>query len=431
MIKPIDYLKLGIEHGLYKKRDWLISILTESFGDPKYTYGLRSTMEGEMSYLNPEGEYVTIEGNYKDRPLFTKGQAVTWEPGDIPTIRKTTKTTVYETIINFTIFYYAFGDKWEFMPGRLDFGHIEQHYIVPRLVDNPGPDDPPVGDDKITVDEYLKLSESIGFMRDFVSFMTPAASPKTMVMSDHIIAHRDKRLKEDPDIINDLNKFAQLEKELTDMDREEMMNDSSAGFFVDVNKTINVARKKLHLMIGHDTGFGDTGEGESTIATSLAEGIKVKDLPALNNGMRSGSYARGKETELGGEGVKMMNQVFQNTAVIEDDCGSKVGLEWNINDDTIPMILGHYTMDTKPTPVTEELLKSKIGEVITLRSPMGCLSEAPSHCRVCIGERYGSNPQGLTSAAASVLSNIMSIFMAAFHAKELKLSKLDLDLALS
>lgn len=77
----------------------------------------------------------------------------------------------------------------------------------------------------------------------------------------------------------------------------------------------------------------------------MAEGWKAENLPELASSLREGSYDRGASTALGGEAVKFILRVMQNTVVSEDDCQSKNGMPVKITKPTQDQFVGNYLLD--------------------------------------------------------------------------------------
>ena len=428
-----DYFIRALEAGCYKKREWVISVLSITAEETTtYPFSLRRLADGKIAFKNHQNDEEIIEGDFKDRPLFLRSDRITLNPGVLPNISEPVETSFYEAIWNAIVLAYPFGDKIPYYAGKTSFNEkaLEKE-IVKRLVDEPKSQeeaDQLNKEGKIFVSEWLKCGEAIAFIRGLSILVSPAGSPKTFVVSDHILKRRDELLAEHADELDDPAVLAKIEKELVDMDIADFKGDEAETFFVKENKQFRVARKKLHLIYGMEYGFGQTGHGQGTILRSLNEPRTTEDLVIMNNATRSGSYSRGKETELGGELVKLINKVFQNTTVTMDDCGSDTGLLWDVTEHNASLLVGMYEIQGKElVEVTEDNIKDRIGKEIMLRSPLACRADAPGVCATCMGVKYGSNPMGLTAAASSVFSAIMYIFMSAFHGKALKTNLLEIE----
>lgn len=428
-----EYFKRALAAQCYRSREWIIGALSVVYNEPSpYPFQLRRLGQGAVVFLNEDNAEEPIEGNYEDIPLFQRWERLTLNPGDLPNIQEPVDTSYYEALFNAIVLAYPFNDKVPYYASDKPFNEKEfEKMIVAKLIDEPTTDDEREQankEGKIFVSEWLRCGEAIGFIRGLSILVSPSGSKKTFVVSDEVIKRRDELLAEHAEQLDDPAVLARIEKELVEMDQADFKGDEAETFFVKPGKQFGVARKKLHIMYGKEYGFGTTGEGAGTILRSLNEPGSKDDLVIMNNATRSGSYSRGKETELGGEIVKLINQVFQNTTVVEQDCGTAVGMPWTINEHNAPLLLGMYEIQGNDlVELTEENVKERFGKEVTLRSPMGCRSKPPGLCATCMGAKYGANPKGLTSAASTVPSRIMYIFMSAFHGKALKTNELVLE----
>lgn len=430
MLTREEFFKAAMKAKNYERRDWIISVLAESFNEPEeYPYNIERLDNGTIRVFMPEGDKQDLEGNYKDRPLFVPQDRVTLNVGDLPIVKKKVETSYYEAIFNACLFIYAFGDKVEYHASKthLDVGKLEKE-LSSKIVDEPKTQEEKEKIDAeglITTTEWQRCGEAADFLKGICLVVAPSGSKKTFTVDPAIIKRREELYQEYEGQLDDPAILAKIQKELVDMDKESFKGDPSERFFIKPGKQFGVARKKLHIMVGREEGFGATGEGKGTILHSLTEPKTASDLVVMNNSMRSGSYSRGKETELGGEIVNLINKAFQNTTISIDDCKSTEGLEWDVTKDVAPYLIGAYQISGKETiEITDDNIGSLIGKSIVTRSPLACRAKVPTLCATCMGSKYGKNPRGLVSAASSLPSAIMYIFMKAFHGKDLKTNKL-------
>lgn len=433
MVTREDYFKRALAAECYRSREWLINVLSVTYDDKNdFPFRIRRLGKGGITFLNASGEEEELEGNYEDIPLFQRWERITLRPGDLPNISEPVSTSFYEAIFNAIVLVYPFGDKIPYWASEKSFDEKAfEKAIVDRLISEPQTEEEREkanAEGKIFVSEWLRCGEAIGFVRGLSILVSPSGSPKTFVVSDEVIQRRDELLAEHADELDDPAVLAKIEKELVEMDKADFVGDEAETFFVKPGKQFGVARKKLHIMYGKEYGFGTTGEGAGTILSSLNEPRSKEDIVIMNNATRSGSYSRGKETELGGEIVKLINRVFQNTTIVEDDCGSTVGMPWTVTEHNADLLVGTYRIDGKAlVEITQDNVGDLVGQEIMTRSPIACRSEPPGLCAKCMGAKYGANPTGLTSAGSTVPSRIMYIFMSAFHGKALKTNVLEIE----
>lgn len=142
--------------------------------------------------------------------------------------------------------------------------------------------------------------------------------------------------------------------------------------------------------------------------------------------LREGTYDRGASTALGGEAVKFILRVMQNTVIAEDDCKTKLGMPVKITKATQEQFVGNYLIEgTKLVQLTPENVGGYLNKEVVMRSPLFCRTERSNFCATCIGGRYGDHATGLPTAASNVGSIMMAVFMSAMHGKALKTAKYD------
>lgn len=431
-----DYFLKALNDGAYKKRDWILSCFSlfnekpDEWKEDPYAYRV-VVQDDKHFFVDPDYEHqlTQITGTVPGEPAFGFKEKLTVTPGEVANLKQQIETSYGNLLYNFMILINAFGDKIEYQQGKVDPKKIEK-YIAANLVDTPVSEDER-DPSKIHVDELLAYGEAMGALAGLTQLCVPSASQKTVSIDPAIIQRRDELIQQHKDELGDPAVVAKIEKELTDMYMEYMEGDEAEGFFIK-DKTGRVAMKKSFLMHGIETGFGDSAEDVEVITKSLNEGWQINKMPSYFNTLRAGSYSRGAQTELGGMAVKTFHRVFQNTEVAEPDCGTKTGLPWVVSEINKDLFEGQYeVVNGKPIRIESGAMDKRIGEKIYVRSPMLCITEEPSFCATCIGDKYGQNPNGLGTAAAEVGSAFMSSFMAAMHAKELTTAELRLDEAIT
>lgn len=428
IIDKREYFLKALKAEAFKHKRWVISVFSvfrigaEEHKEKQFPYKIRTgvrSKEGYWAILDPNNTegFTIIGGSSGDEPLFTFKEQLKLKAGDLPNLKKDVTTTYGNALFNAMVLCWPFGDKVDYVEGRVNSGALENE-IATRLVDIPadGKRDPKA----IYVDELLKYMEAMSATAGFAALCAPAASPRTMVSNPEVTKRRDELLKQYADQLNDPAIVAMIEKELVEMDRKAFADDPSRDFYIK-NKTFATSRKTCFIMHGMESGFGESVMKPETITTSLEEGIKPKDFPALVSGLRNMSFSRGAETALGGESVKYFYRVFQNTKIAEPDCGVTEGLSWNVTDANYKTFINLYQIiGNKPVLITAEIAKASIGKKIYIRSPMLCKSEAPSFCAICVGKALAETPTGLHIACSDVGSAFMSASLAAAHAKSLQ-----------
>ena len=460
-----DFFIEALQAGAYKYKEWVIGAFTVMMGDdddadkldPKaktgyLAYGRDVNYPYRILRLKDykgycfvdtvdEGMIVEIAGSDKTKPLFTLNERILLKRGDLENVDKDIDTLYGNALINAIIFIYPFGNKVPFMTGRISPSQLDK-YIAGRLTDNPKADSERSAD-KLYVDEYLKYCQAVSSLAGLALIGVPAASPKLLTVNPAIRKRRDELFKENADKLHDPAMVAKIEAELVAMDRADFKGDPAEGFLIK-SKSFDVARKRAKIMHGVETGFGDTSNGVDPIRTSLSEKWDIEKLPAMVNSLRAGVYNRGHQTALGGESVKFFYRVFQNTRVLEEDCGVKGGMHWDITELNYKSFVGLHrafpkgirqTEETSENlsskPMDETFLKSMIGKSMLIRTPMLCKTKAPSFCARCVGTQIASAPTGVHIAMSDVGSIFMLCFMKAMHGKALQTAFYDFNSAIT
>lgn len=258
----------------------------------------------------------------------------------------------------------------------------------------------------------------------FAQLCVPSATARTMTTDPRIPELRAKLLNKYKDTLHESATVVKIEQELIAMDKEWMKNDPDGGdgFYI-YGKSYDVVRKKLFLMHGIETAFKD-GADIDLVTNNLNEGWDIDKLPTMVNSLREGAYNRGRDTALGGEAVKFLGRVFQNTTIVEEDCGSNLGWSKSITEDNYMGFIGFFKIVPKGSEeLTEASLKASVGKSLTIRTPMMCKTPRTGFCVACMGRRNAINPTALGLLAADVGSQMMGIFMAMMHGRSMKVAR--------
>lgn len=424
-----DYFIAAMNAGSYRHKRWVLeafSVVLDLHSERLYPYAL--ILEGDekprYGFVPPGSDVVeTLDGTTVGTPPFSFHDELVVGPNDIPNLKKNITTTYGNVLANFLCLIYPFGNKVEYLEGRITIDQIEK-IIEERLIDDPivqsglnkkidVPSDPTA----LTVKEYIKFNEAALSLAGYAQLCVPAGSPRTLTTDPQVAVRRKELLEQYKDQLDDPAIQARISDELIAIDKAWVKGDVSEGFYLK-DKSYDVVRKKMLLMLGAEAGFGVKG---SLITSSLNDGWDIKHLPAMNNSLREGSFNRGAQTALGGEATKFNYRIFQNTTVIGKDCGTKLGLPITLTADIIDGYVSSTAIrDGEMIEITKENKGDFVGKPIMIRSPAYCIAEAPSFCATCIGTRIALTPTAIGTYAADVGSKFMSLFMAATHGTALK-----------
>ena len=446
-----QYFVECLQAGKYRSKRWIFSVFTLNKNVPtpedknklvtgadqwlstgedfNYEIMKNSADEKGVYFVDPNnnGALTKIDDAVVTEPIFRVKDRITLHPGDLANVGEEIETTYGNALINAMVLVWPFGNKVPFITGRISGSALEEK-IGSRLKDTP-----PEGTERdpafLYVDEFLKYCEAMSSLAGLAPINVPSASRRSMTVDPAVVKRRDELLEQYKDQLSDPAIVARIEEELAELDKSQFKGDPAEGFYIS-KKGFEVNRKRQFVMVGTESGFGDTKRGVKPITNSLQEGWQIEYLPEMADSLRSGSFNRGSQTALGGESVKYFYRIFQNTRVAEEDCGTNGGITRLITKDNWKAFLGLHlvpTGDRSPdtTRLTEEKIKSFIGQRIKIRSPMICKTEGASFCARCVGDALARSPTGLHIAFADVGSIFMLSFMKAMHGKALRTARYD------
>lgn len=441
-MKTSEFFIKALQAEAYKLKLWVLevfsicefTVLEEVETSELYPYQVVTKKQSpEKAFgIIPMGEELTVvplEEYKKGEPLCKLRGALNLKKGDLANVQEDILTTYGNAFINCYILIYPFGNKYPFQTGHINTGKIES-WIAETLTSTPLEGQP--RDSKVAyVDEYLKYSEACLSLEGFSMLCVQAASPATMVPNPLVIKRRDELFEQYKDQLDDPAIVAKIQMELAQLDRESLKDDISKDFYMK-DKSFDVVRMKRYNMYGLDGGFGEMSEAKLN-KRSLDEGWDIKELPSMADSARSGSYARGKETALGGDWVKTFYRIFQNVTVSEDDCKTKLGFEYLITEKDVKRYVGLNAIksDGSTYTLTIDNIKPLINTRVRLRTPMLCKTKAPNICKVCAGEMLSSKPEALHIVTSDVGSAFMGARMSAMHGKSLRTVKFDYKLLIT
>lgn len=408
-MKAAELFLKSIELGYHMDRMWCLDVCSLPYGDvvnarPYYP----NFSKGIWGYHDDNGKMTPILDQVFGQPLFPIKGELKLKPGDLANVSKPVTTNYGSAIFNACVFIWPFGAKVEYIAERINNKMLEKIVVDANAAGN------------MTVDEYLKHKQALGYITLFSQIAVPAATPKSITPSPEAIRIRDELLEKYKDQLEDPAIVALIEKAVVDAYKEYMKGDDAERFILK-DKGYSTVLKKMYVMQGGVSKFDDPTKVD-TIPRSLADGIAPEDLPAIVNNLRSGSYDRGAETALGGEAAKFSNRVYQNTKIALPDCESKIGLPVEITKANAKEYKGRYLVGSK-VPLDDAALNSHLGKVIIIRSPAACKVDNGNFCAVCMGDSVANAGLGIGPQCSSVGSVFLSISLSKFHQSALSTTK--------
>jgi hypothetical protein len=414
----------------YRRRAWVISAFSlineggDAWKKEPYAYRLVQMPTGHF-FVDPDknGELTKIDDTKAGSAPFSFKDRILLKKGDMPNVFQEVDTNYGNVLLNYTVLVYPFGHKVPFVTGRIKPRQLE-NIVLARLEDTPKAGE--TRDDKyLYVDEYINFVDAAFAMVAYTQLCVPAATEKTMQPADGIHEYRDKLLAENKDRLHDPAVIAKIDAALVQYDREWLKGDPGENFMI-TDKSMAIVRKRQHGMWGAEAGLSENINVD-LIPTSLGEGWDIDKFPQMNNSHRAGSYNRGAQTMLGGESVKWLLRASSNINITVDDCGTKMGLPLQVDNDNIEMLVG-FSIVSKQGRIRipdMDTARQYLGKRVIVRSPMYCKLTLTDYCKCCVGDRLAANPTSASTAVAGYGSAFLNIYMQAGHGKKLSLAKFD------
>lgn len=432
-MQKLDYLKLVLTRStLYNELKWVIqsfaipvnSVTDDSWKSNAVQYGLVKTMAGYCFIDKVQDEYTLVKlDDYKqDQPLFSFQEAITVDNTWAPNIPSKISTKIGNLIINAIVIVPSFGNKLEFINGTVKVSDLEL-LIAKRLKDDA---DPSITDKDITVQEMVEFVDRLYYLTNFAIITNQGATAKNITISPDFKAYKEKLLEQYKGQLTDPVKLVEFEKELVKFDNAYLADDPTLGKVL-TGKTKDVARKKMFLDFGYERGFTDTA-AINPIVNSLEEGwsLDKEQFSSYMNALRSGSYSRGKETELGGVMYKRLQRSLSGLMISDTDCGTTQGIQAVIDDSNYTdLVYREIRVNNKWVHIPDnDTAKLYVGKEVTLRSAMHCLFDKSGFCYHCLSSLLKDTPQGISVLASEMSSTVLNMFLQLMHGSALSTAEI-------
>lgn len=399
-MKVIDYFIKSMKAEMYMDRRWLTRCVSIPMEVDEYD-DMPQLVDGRVGFIE-NGEVVYLDDFVDNTPIFGINVKVTLPAFTLPNMAKETVTTYRHCIMNAIILVYPFGDKIPY----------HEELFSRKWIDTTT--EAALRANTITVPEFKKLFRATLFIDFLNDYCVPTASRKMLDPSPAAAKLRDELLVKYKDELTDPLVVAKIDKEIANLLSKEMEDDSSSGYFVNPDKSIDKVRKKTHGMIGGVPRLDDPSKMQ-IITASLEEGWAIKNIPALVSSSRSGSIQRGINTAFGGEAANFSGRIYQNVRNAEEDCGTSVGVPITITANNMQDYVGQYLVSDSSKPLTAQVLSGSIGKILIVRLPATCITKNGNFCSKCLGDNLGLSGVGLGPQLSAVGNVFMSISLAQFH----------------
>ena len=288
------------------------------------------------------------------------------------------ETTLGIFIANVLFLVYPFGNVISYLNEKFSASKLEKRISLALL------------QDKVTVaqvkDKYINSLTLFGGSPEIIS---PNISEKTITIPQSITDLREKLVADHKEALEagDASVMSDIEQQLIKAYRTYLEGDPSLHFLLK-KKYFDVTLKKLFLTQGMTEVFGSPGKF-TFVDNPMGNGWKQKDLPAIFNEVRQGSYARAVETAHGGVIAKLILRVLQDTRIDHKDCGTTRGGHVRGSKEVLKDFLWNYVInpDGSTSCITEETLAQFIDKDLVIRTPGYC-QETKGFCAKCFGYLY-------------------------------------------
>ena len=344
--------------------------------------------------------------SFYDRFKLKDGMIENHSGGDI-------ETTVGVFILNYNVLVKPFGSIIPYVNGVWNIGKIESR-IAELVIEH-----------KITPQQVLRYIDYVYALSGLNDICVPALSEGAITANPKVSARRDELLAQHKDDLHEPNVMMAIEDELIAMDKALLKGDVSNGFMIK-SKNYDVQRKRMFLMIGVVESFGDAVPSLQFSTTNLNDGWDLNEMDILANDVRRGSYNRAKTTALGGAESKMLGRNFQDSAIVEDDCGTTRGLSINLTEANRDFFVNRNIIHGNGIlELTDANIGEYIGKPILVRSPMYCQSR-DGYCYTCMDSRFKKiDIKLLNIHPLAIGSTMLTAALKSMHGTKLSLLNID------
>lgn len=432
-MKRLDYLKLALNDSITTNKSWIVTAfaIVKDVKESEQYYLKLSRQSWGLSFVNIKGELERIDDSKPNEPLFKFKEKIEVDTSWAANIKNPITTSIGNMLFNRLCILPCFGTKMGFFTERLTVERVEE-LIAVRLKDTPKEDEERI-DEYFYVDEYIKFRDSLDTINTLSQLCTWAATPKNITPPTGIEKFKAALDIEYYNQLSNPIKLAEYEAKLKKFDADYLADDPSNDTFI-TKKMRENSRKQLFLTVGGETGF-DENKPYTFIRNSLNEGwsTEPKEYTAMMNGLRSGSFSRGAETVNGGVAAKILLRAANSYRIVDNDCGTKLGIKRNYTNTNINYLVGRKILLGNNTIIVDNIDDAKryIDQDLVVRSPMYCKSEGETICANCASIALSQYSTGLTIPLTEISSIILATSMAKMHSNVLSVTKLNIDEVLS
>lgn len=411
-----DYFLKCIEQKFYVRRSWLMRVFGIKSEDhiDKTPWGA-NFVDGKWFTYDDNLKEVPIEGVKKGEPLFPYAEVVDAKPGDIANLTSKVKTTYSQILNNELLYVWPWGGKTiPFDNGLMTPKDCDRAVFTALKAK------------ELDIENYYTNYSYVFARLSFWSqIAVVCATEKTLKPSKKALKVKDEMIKHYKKLgrLNDPVALADISQKISAADKEDMKGDPAERFLYK-GKQYDIVRMKTYHFQG---GITDPDDPSKMIMMpeSLQEGTDPKYMYASVNALRTGTFGRALDTALGGLKAKEAARIFQNTKIMEHDCGTKVGEPYIVTKEDVKSLIGFYLVGDN-TPLTADRIRLLIGKLVYVRSPWTCKESGRNLCKYCMGSVVADSKVAIGPQTSQASNKFTSVALAAFHGSAMKLHKLTL-----
>lgn len=400
-----DYVLHALEKGYLKKTRWYFELCT------LHSKGYKGKYLKDISgswYVKYEGDWLSLNSIDTSRVPLHKAQRIRLNKGDLPNVFETVDTSFGRLIANYIKLVVPFKDKFKFINKKFTTSQIEKS--IPDMLKN----------EEITIQDYLKLADSVSFSFNLNKIFVNAASIKTITPPPELYEVKANLIKKytkeyGDDWTSDANIAIKFKDELSLLDYDYLKDEPGFKKILS-GKVLNNSRPRLYSTFGVEYGFDQTGQEFTTIMNSLHEGYPkdIDALAAIFNSARAASYLRGYETQQGGSMAKDTLRPTASFTIPIEDCGTTRTEKFFVTKNNYFVYEGSNIIENGETKLIKDG-KKYIGKHINLRTPLRCESEGDSVCGTCVTSSIKNLKDGIPLLMIQGAGIILNAKMKGMH----------------
>lgn len=400
-MNKIEYLKYSIKEKLHCNLDWVFTFFTKV----DYNTTKKYIEKNNSLFVKVNDELVELSDVNTKEPIFSIKDSVTIDNEWLSNVSSKIDTTIGRLLANSILIENNFGNVIPYINKSFSIKELEFQIGTNMRLGN------------ITVDQYLKFGNSVNYISSFSKIVSISATSKS-VLPPPDISKKKKEIQKKyderygPKWRSNRTLINQYLDELKQIDKDWIKDDPSYGKLMS-GKIVNNSRVKMYLTFGGESGFDKKSGSTVLVDNSLTEQYpkSKKELAAMFNSSRSGSFDRGHETQKGGAAAKDILRSTSSILVEKGDCGTKKGNKLLVTKNNYKNLYGRYLISGEKIDNGEKY----IGQIIEIRSPMFCLNKGSNFCSICSGDILAGNPDGISLRLLEVSNTLLTLALKSMH----------------